>query len=185
MAAGGHFGFWPLLGLAHTFARGIGAQFFLNTSKYPNPLSNLPLLSVVTGGPNMTLLIISLYDVRVRYCKMIQVKFKKLKRYKELDICIVQSKFTETNVLYRWHTTYNILNNFINGIQIMNVYECNGTNVFMRWKMKCSIQRGKAELNCTFYLPTNENIFVPLHEWENIHYLFYITCTKIQILKQI
>ena len=56
MAAGGHFGFWPLLGLAHTFARGIGAQFFLNTSKYPNPLSNLPLLSVVTGGPNMTLL---------------------------------------------------------------------------------------------------------------------------------
>ena len=56
MAAGGHFGFWPLLGLAHTFARGIGAQFYLNTSKYPNPLSNLPLLSVVTGGPNMTLL---------------------------------------------------------------------------------------------------------------------------------
>ena len=57
MAAGGHFGFWPLLGLAHTFARGIGAKFFLNTSKYPNPLSNLPLLSVVTGGPNMTLLL--------------------------------------------------------------------------------------------------------------------------------
>ena len=56
MAAGGHFGFCPLLGLAHTFARGIGAQFCLNTSKYPNPLSNLPLLSVVTGGPNMTLL---------------------------------------------------------------------------------------------------------------------------------
>ena len=27
-------------------------------------------------------------------------------------------------------------------------------------------------------------IFVPLHECENIHYLF-ITCTKIQILKQI
>ena len=59
MAAGGHFGFWPLLGLAHTFARGTGAQFFLNTSKYPNPLSNLPLLSVVTGGPNMTLLYVN------------------------------------------------------------------------------------------------------------------------------
>ena len=28
-------------------------------------------------------------------------------------------------------------------------------------------------------------IFVPLHEWENIHYLFYITCTSIQILKQL
>ena len=28
-------------------------------------------------------------------------------------------------------------------------------------------------------------IFVPLHEREIIHYLFYITCTEIQILKQI
>ena len=28
-------------------------------------------------------------------------------------------------------------------------------------------------------------IFVPFHEWENIHYLLYITCTKIKILKQI
>ena len=66
----------------------------------------------------------------------------------------------------------------------MNVYECNGTNIFMRWKMKFSIQQGEAELNGTFHLSPNENIF-PLHEWENIHYLFYITCTKIQILKQI
>ena len=47
--------FWPLLGLVHTFARGIGAHFVLNTSKYQNPLSNLHLLSVVTGG-HMTLL---------------------------------------------------------------------------------------------------------------------------------
>ena len=37
-------------------------------------------------------------------------------------------------------------------IQIMDVYECNGTNIFMRWKMKCSIQRGEAELNGTFHL---------------------------------
>ena len=40
----------------------------------------------------------------------------------------------------------------------MNVYECNGTNIFMRWKMKCSIQRGEAKLNGTFYLSPNENI---------------------------
>ena len=64
----------------------------------------------------------------------------------------------------------------------MNVYECNGTNIFMRWKMKCSIQRGEAKLNGTFHLSPNENI--PLHELENIHYLLYIICTKIQILKQ-
>ena len=43
-------------------------------------------------------------------------------------------------------------------IQIMNVYECNGTNIFMRWKMTCSIQRGEAELNGTFHLSPNENI---------------------------
>ena len=43
-------------------------------------------------------------------------------------------------------------------IQIMNVYECNGTNIFMRWKMKCSIQRGAAELNGTCHLSPNENI---------------------------
>ena len=45
-----------------------------------------------------------------------------------------------------------------NSIQIMNVYECNGTNIFMRWKMKCSIQWGEAELNGTFHLSPNENI---------------------------
>ena len=27
-------------------------------------------------------------------------------------------------------------------------------------------------------------IFVPLHERENIHYLIYITCTKIQIISK-
>ena len=40
----------------------------------------------------------------------------------------------------------------------MNVYECNGTNIFMRWKMKCAIQRSEAELNGTFHLSVNENI---------------------------
>ena len=44
-------------------------------------------------------------------------------------------------------------------IQIMNVYECNGANIFMGWKMECSIQR--AYLNGTFHLSTNEH---------NLHY---------------
>ncbi len=26
----------------------------------------------------------------------------------------------------------------------MNVYECNGKNIFMSWNMECSIQRGEA-----------------------------------------
>ena len=63
------------------------------------------------------------------------------------------------------------------GIQIMNVYECNGTNIFMRWKMKCSIQRGEAELNGTFHLHRMK-IFVPLHEWKK-HSLFVLYNTKI------
>ena len=40
----------------------------------------------------------------------------------------------------------------------MNVYECNGTNIFMRWKMKYSVRWGEAELNGTFHLSPNENI---------------------------
>ena len=33
----------------------------------------------------------------------------------------------------------------VSKLQIMNVYECNGTNIFISLKMKCSIQQGKAE----------------------------------------
>ena len=44
--------------------------------------------------------------------------------------------------------------------------------------MQCCI-RGEAELKGTFHFSLNEN-FVPLHLMRNIHYLFYITCTKIQ-----
>ena len=50
--------------------------------------------------------------------------------------------------------------------------------------MKCSIQRGEAELNGTFHLSPNENI-CSIARMRNIHYLFYITCKKIKILKQI
>ena len=34
-------------------------------------------------------------------------------------------------------------------IQIMNGYECNDTDVFMRRKIECSVQRGEAKLNRT------------------------------------
>ena len=45
--------------------------------------------------------------------------------------------------------------------------------------MKCSIQGGEAELNGTLHLSPNENI-CSIVRMINIHYLFYITCTKIQ-----
>ena len=40
--------------------------------------------------------------------------------------------------------------------------------------MKRSIQRFEAELNGTFHLSPNENIF-SITRMKNIHYLFYIT----------
>ena len=47
----------------------------------------------------------------------------------------------------------------LNSIQIMIVYECNDTNIFMRWKIKWSIRQDEAELNNgTFHLSPNENI---------------------------
>ena len=57
MAAGGHFGFWLLTNSAAIFARVIGAIFFLNTSKSSNQVSNLTMLSVVTGPPDCTQLL--------------------------------------------------------------------------------------------------------------------------------
>jgi len=51
-----HFGFCPLVELAHTFGSGTGAHFFLNTPKYQNPSSNEFMLSMVTGVLDMTLL---------------------------------------------------------------------------------------------------------------------------------
>ena len=56
----------------------------------------------------------------------------------------------------------------------MNSYECNGTDIFIRWKIKCSIQRGEAKLNRTFKISPNENICT-IARMKNIHYLFYIT----------
>ena len=56
----------------------------------------------------------------------------------------------------------------------MNVYECNGKNIFMWWKMNCSIQRGEAELNVMVHFIFHQvKKFVPLHEWEIIHYYYF------------
>ena len=54
MATGGHFGFWLLTNSAAIFARVMGAKFFINTSKSSNQVSNLTMLSVVTGPPDCT-----------------------------------------------------------------------------------------------------------------------------------
>ena len=47
------------------------------------------------------------------------------------------------------------------------------------WKMKCTIQQGKAKLNGTFHLPLKK-LFVPLHK----HYLFCVSSTNIKFLNK-
>ena len=56
LIGGGHLGFGPLAEIPQTFARGMGANFFLNISRSPNQSSNLSQLKMVTGAPYMTLL---------------------------------------------------------------------------------------------------------------------------------
>ena len=56
----------------------------------------------------------------------------------------------------------------------MNGNESDGTDIFMRLKMECAIQRGEANLNRTFHISPNENICT-IAQMKNIHYLFYIT----------
>ena len=51
---------------------------------------------------------------------------------------------------HQWTLNFMMLEGI--SIQIKNGYECNGTDIFMRLEMECSIQRGKAELNRTFHL---------------------------------
>ena len=51
-------------------------------------------------------------------------------------------------------------------------HSCNGTNIFIWWKMKCTIQLGFASLNGTLHLPPHENICTIA--LINIHYLYTI-----------
>ena len=54
-------------------------------------------------------------------------------------------------------------------IQKLNGFECDGTDIFMRWKIESYIQRGEAKLDRTFNLSPNENIRI-IARMENIHY---------------
>ena len=53
--------------------------------------------------------------------------------------------------------------------EIMNGYECDGTDFFMRLKMECSIERGEAKLNRAFHLSLNLNICT-IARMKNIHF---------------
>ena len=68
-------------------------------------------------------------------------------------------------------------------IQIMNVYECSGTNIL--WGERWNVPFKETKPSWVEHFIFHQMIlFVSFHEWENIHYLFYITCTKIQFLNQ-
>ena len=70
---------------------------------------------------------------------------------KEMQLFPTLQLVSQLSILHVFHLQ--------NSIQIMNVCECNGTNIFMRWKME-------------MFHSLWQYLFVSLHEWENIK--FYI-----------
>ena len=80
MAAGGYFGFWLLTNSAAIFARVMGAKFLLNTSKSSNQVSNLTMLSVVTGPPDCTQLQVDILGL---------ICVEKICRYRRLNCTLV------------------------------------------------------------------------------------------------
>jgi hypothetical protein len=54
--------------------------------------------------------------------------------------------------------------------QIINVYSCNGKNIFIRWKMECSIQLGCRLVEWNIHLSPHQNILTIA--LINIHYLY-------------
>ena len=65
--------------------------------------------------------------------------------------------------------------------QIMNVsHSCSGTNIFIWWNMKCTIQLVFASLNGTFHLSPHENICTSA--LININYLYTI-CLQMKHVK--
>ena len=55
----------------------------------------------------------------------------------------------------------------------MNGYECDGTYIFMRCKIECSIQRCEAKFKNKFHLSPNYNICTIARMKDN-HFLFYM-----------
>ena len=59
----------------------------------------------------------------------------------------------------------------------------NGTNIFIRWKMKCTIQLGFASLNGTFHLSPQAHENICTIALINIHYLYTMqVCNSLWII---
>ena len=57
----------------------------------------------------------------------------------------------------------------------MNGSECDGTDIFMRSKIECSIQRSEAKLNRTFHLSPNEKrMYHRMNERRSLFVLYNI-----------
>ena len=61
-------------------------------------------------------------------------------------------------------------------------HSCNGTSIFIRWKMKCTIHLGFASLNGRFHPSPHENICTIAHI--NIHYLYIIWMIQYKLYLQ-
>ena len=73
---------------------------------------------------------------------------------------ILDMIYTRLTYIKKIYFTYNqiiLKDNLYDSIQAMNVYECNGTNILMRWRWNIPFN-WEAELNSAFHLSPHENI---------------------------
>ena len=62
-------------------------------------------------------------------------------------------------------------------------HSCNGTNIFIQRKIKCTFQLGFALLNGSYHLSPHENICTIA--LKNIHYLYNIWICSTQFLSHL
>ena len=65
-------------------------------------------------------------------------------------------------------------------IQIMNVYSCNGKNIFVRWKMECSIQRGDSRVRKRMRSILTDAIYRKHKECNGIKHIVQLHSQRVQ-----
>ena len=152
---------WCLLYFGHVQTRTIGkcwrqkTPFCLKLSAHAQWLQKPPFCLKLSTHAQKSVLSWSISMSRILGLSRFSMLFSLVNLFKNLNLCTSYIK------------------------QIMNVvfHSSNGTNILIRWKMKCTIQIGFASLNGTLHHSPHENICTIT--LINIHYLHYWPFTHI------